>query len=73
MNVSDAFNFYFLWLYDLYLLMQALVGSLETKIVETEKRFEETNKLSEERLKQAMDAESVIVRLKTNMHRLVFF
>lgn len=52
--------------------MQALVSSLETKIVETEKKYEETNKLSEERLKQAMDAESVIVKLKTNMHTLVF-
>ena len=53
--------------------MQALVSSLESKIVETEKKYEETNKLSEERLKQAMDAESLIVKLKTNMHTLVFF
>ncbi|XP_057781954.1 myosin-6-like [Salvia miltiorrhiza] len=50
--------------------LKALVSSLETKIIETEKKYEETNKLSEERLKQAMDAESVIVKLKTNMHTL---
>ncbi|KAL1550095.1 myosin-6-like [Salvia divinorum] len=50
--------------------LKALVSSLETKIVETEKKYEETNKLSEERLKQAIDAESLIVKLKTNMHIL---
>lgn len=50
-------------------LVQNMVSSLETKIVETEKKFEETTKLSEERLKQAMDAESIIVKLKTSMHR----
>lgn len=53
-------------------VVQALVSSLETKIVETEKKYEETNKLSEERLRQAMDAESMIVKLKTSMHKLVF-
>ena len=50
-------------------LSQALVSSLETKIDETEKRYEETNKLSDERLKQAMEAESKIVQLKTTMQR----
>ncbi|GER46091.1 myosin 2 [Striga asiatica] len=50
--------------------MCALVSSLETKIVETEKKYEETSKLSEERLKQATEAESIIVKLKTNMNRL---
>lgn len=54
-------------------VVQALVSSLETKIVETEKKYEETNKLSEERLRQAMEAESMIVKLKTSMHKLVFY
>ncbi|KAL0418596.1 UNVERIFIED_CONTAM: Myosin-8 [Sesamum radiatum] len=45
--------------------LKALVSSLEIKIVETEKKYEETNKLSEDRLKQAMEAESMIVKLKT--------
>ncbi|KAL0370424.1 UNVERIFIED_CONTAM: Myosin-6 [Sesamum angustifolium] len=49
---------------------RALVSSLEIKIVETEKKYEETNKLSEDRLKQAMEAESMIVKLKTTVHRL---
>lgn len=48
-----------------------MVSSLEVKIGETEKKYEETNKLSEERLKQALEAESKLVQLKTAMHRLV--
>ena len=44
---------------------------LEKKIDVTEKKFEETNKISEQRLKQALEAESKIVQLKTVMHRLV--
>lgn len=47
-----------------------MVSSLENKIGETERKYEETNKLSEERLKQAMEAESKIVQLKTTMQRL---
>lgn len=39
------------------------------KIDETEKKFEETSKLSEERLKQALDAESRMIKLKTDMQR----
>ncbi|EPS72869.1 hypothetical protein M569_01887, partial [Genlisea aurea] len=50
--------------------LKALVSSLETKIVETEVKYEETNKLCEERLKQALEAESLVVKLKTNMHIL---
>lgn len=34
------------------------------------KKFEETSRISEERLKQALEAESKIVELKTAMHRL---
>ncbi|KAK6149315.1 hypothetical protein DH2020_016840 [Rehmannia glutinosa] len=41
-------------------------NSLEKKIDETEK-YEETNKLSEDRLKQAFEAESKIIQLKTAM------
>jgi len=45
------------------------VSSLEEKIGETEKRYEEANKISEERLKQTLDAESKIIQLKTAMQR----
>ncbi|XP_026435755.1 myosin-6-like [Papaver somniferum] len=45
--------------------LKALVSSLEKKIDDTEQKFEETNKLCEERLKQALDAESKIIQLKT--------
>ncbi|CAJ2657128.1 unnamed protein product [Trifolium pratense] len=47
--------------------LKTLVTSLEKKIDETEKRYVEANKLSEERLKQALDAESKIIQLKTSM------
>lgn len=45
------------------------MSSLEEKIGETEKRYEEANKISEERLKQTLDAESKIIQLKTAMQR----
>ncbi|RXH78457.1 hypothetical protein DVH24_001975 [Malus domestica] len=47
--------------------LKALVDSLEKKIDETEKKFEETSRLSEQRLKQATEAESKIIDLKTAM------
>ncbi|PON55539.1 Myosin [Trema orientale] len=50
--------------------LKALVSSLEKKIDETEKKYVEANKISEERLKQALDAESKIIHLKTVMQRL---
>ncbi|KAI5680025.1 hypothetical protein M9H77_01252 [Catharanthus roseus] len=50
--------------------LKALVSSLEQKIDETEKKYEETSKLSDVRLKQAMEAETKIVQLKTAMQRL---
>ncbi|KAF7828196.1 myosin-6-like isoform X2 [Senna tora] len=50
--------------------LKTLVCSLEKKIGETEKRYEEANKISGERLKQAMGAESKIIQLKTSMQRL---
>ncbi|KAF7806562.1 Anaphase-promoting complex subunit 1 [Senna tora] len=50
--------------------LKTLVCSLEKKIGETEKRYEKANKISEERLKQAMEAESKIIQLKTSMQRL---
>jgi myosin-5 len=50
--------------------LKTLVSSLELKIGETEKKYEQTSKLSEERLKQALDAETKIIQLKTDMQRL---
>ncbi|XP_047334223.1 myosin-6 [Impatiens glandulifera] len=50
--------------------LKTLVSSLEQKIGETEKKYEDANKLSEERLKQALDAETKIIQLKTAMQRL---
>jgi myosin-5 len=47
-----------------------LVSSLEKKIDDTEKKYQETSKISEERLKQAMDAETKIVDLNMAMLRL---
>lgn len=47
-----------------------MVSSLETTIDETEKKYEEANKLSEERLKQALEAESKLIQLKTDNQRL---
>jgi hypothetical protein len=49
-----------------------LVGSLEKKIGEAEKKYEETSRISEERLKKATDAESKIDDLNKTMQRLVF-
>ncbi|VFQ72394.1 unnamed protein product [Cuscuta campestris] len=43
--------------------LKALVTSLESEI-------DETNKLSEERLKQVMEAESKVIELKTDMQRI---
>ncbi|KAK4768747.1 hypothetical protein SAY86_026897 [Trapa natans] len=50
--------------------LKALVDSLEKKIDESEKKYEELNNLSEERLQQAMVAESMIIELKTANQRL---
>uniref|UniRef100_A0A7N0UBG2 Myosin-6-like n=1 Tax=Kalanchoe fedtschenkoi TaxID=63787 RepID=A0A7N0UBG2_KALFE len=50
--------------------LKALVDSLEKKIGETEKNFEDAKKISEERLKQAVDAESKIIELKKAMQRI---
>ncbi|CAH2038926.1 unnamed protein product [Thlaspi arvense] len=47
-----------------------LVSSLEKKIDETEKKYEESSRLCEERLKQVLDAETKIIELKTSMQRL---
>ncbi|KAG8658490.1 hypothetical protein MANES_03G155500v8 [Manihot esculenta] len=51
-------------------MLKAMVSSLEKKIDEAERKYEETNRLSEERLKQALDAETKIIELKTAMQRL---
>ncbi|KAL8143036.1 hypothetical protein V2J09_016068 [Rumex salicifolius] len=50
--------------------LKALVNSLEQKIDETERKYEEANKLGEERMKQVLDAESKIIKLKVAMQRL---
>ncbi|KAL9685470.1 hypothetical protein QQ045_022920 [Rhodiola kirilowii] len=50
--------------------LKALVGSLEQKINETEIKYEETKKMSEERLKQSIDAESLITKLKNTLNSL---
>ncbi|CAA3019655.1 myosin-6 isoform X1 [Olea europaea subsp. europaea] len=50
--------------------LKALVSSLEKRIDETEKKYKETSKLSEDRLRQALEAESKIIQLKTDMQRL---
>ncbi|CAA7049436.1 unnamed protein product [Microthlaspi erraticum] len=47
-----------------------LVDLLEKKIGETEKKYEEANRLCEERLKQVVDAETKLIELKTSMQRL---
>ncbi|XP_050216966.1 myosin-6-like isoform X2 [Mercurialis annua] len=51
-------------------MLKVMVNSLEKRIDETERKYQETNKLSEERLKQALDAETKIIELKTAMQRL---
>ena len=45
------------------------MNTLENKIDETEKRFEETRKISEERLRKAQEAEEKIINLNKAMQR----
>uniref|UniRef100_A0A1J3DBV5 Myosin-13 n=1 Tax=Noccaea caerulescens TaxID=107243 RepID=A0A1J3DBV5_NOCCA len=52
------------------LLTPSYWRNLRVKMKNSKKRFEETSKISEERLKQALDAEAKIVHLKTAMHKL---
>ncbi|CAL0323466.1 unnamed protein product [Lupinus luteus] len=47
-----------------------MVSSLEKKIDETEKRYEEANRIGKEGLKQALEAESKLTQLKNAMQRL---
>ncbi|XP_058724156.1 myosin-7-like [Vicia villosa] len=46
------------------------VSSLEKKIDETEKRYEESSTISQERMNQIIETESKMIELKTNMQRL---
>ncbi|KAJ1427614.1 P-loop containing nucleoside triphosphate hydrolase [Sesbania bispinosa] len=46
------------------------VNSLERKIDEMERKYEESNRLSDERMNQIIETESKIIDLKTNMQRL---
>jgi len=50
-------------------LMQGMVSSLEIKIDETAKELHETARISQDRLKQALAAESKVAKLKTAMQR----
>lgn len=50
-------------------LMQGMVSSLEIKIDETAKELQETTRISQDRLKQALEAESKVAKLKTAMQR----
>ncbi|KAK4768221.1 hypothetical protein SAY87_003362 [Trapa incisa] len=49
--------------------LKALVNSLETKLDDTEKKYDEMKKISEERLKQVLEVESKIEKMKTDMQR----
>ena len=49
------------------------MGSLETKIDETEQKFEEMKKTREEWMKKAVDAESKINELTNTMLRSALF
>ncbi|KAK9087685.1 hypothetical protein Syun_030079 [Stephania yunnanensis] len=48
----------------------AMLDKLTVENESLKRKYEETNKLSEERLKQALEAESKIIELKTAMQRL---
>ncbi|KAG1359672.1 putative Myosin-8 [Cocos nucifera] len=50
--------------------LKALVSSLEKKFDETEKKYEDTSRISEERLKKAIEAESKITDLNNAMKRI---
>nr|XP_043611344.1 myosin-14-like [Erigeron canadensis] len=50
--------------------LKDVLNSLEQEIGETQNKYEETSKLSEERLKQAMDGELRIIDLKLEMQSL---
>lgn len=47
------------------------MSSLEKKIDETEQKFEEASRLSEERLKKALEAESKMHQLNNSMQRFL--
>ncbi|CAA0163333.1 unnamed protein product [Arabidopsis thaliana] len=50
--------------------LKGMVSSLEIKIDETAKELHETARISQDRLKQALAAESKVAKLKTAMQRL---
>lgn len=49
--------------------LQEKVSTLEQEISETQTKLEETTKLSEDRLKEAMEAENRIIDIKIDMQR----
>ncbi|QCD89251.1 DNA topoisomerase III [Vigna unguiculata] len=50
--------------------LKGQVNSLEIKIDETERKYEECNRISEERMSQIIETESKMIEIKTNMQRL---
>ncbi|KAK4750895.1 hypothetical protein SAY87_004377 [Trapa incisa] len=50
--------------------LKALVNSLERKLDDTENKYDEMKKISEERLKQVLEAESKVEKMKSDMQRL---
>ncbi|KAK9068732.1 hypothetical protein SSX86_012847 [Deinandra increscens subsp. villosa] len=50
--------------------LKDVVNSMELEINETQKKYEETSKLSEDRLKEAVEAEAKIIDLKIDMQSL---
>lgn len=57
------------WSPSIFFFMQGMVSSLEIKIDETAKELQETARISQDRLKQALEAESKVAKLKTAMQR----
>lgn len=49
--------------------LQEKVSTLEQEISETQTKLEETTKLREDRLKEAMEAENRIIDIKIDMQR----
>ena len=57
----------------LLFIMQVLISSLEQKVEEVEKKYVESQKLSEEWFREAKEAESEIEKLKNTLQRFKMF
>ncbi|MED6196572.1 CBL-interacting serine/threonine-protein kinase 3 [Stylosanthes scabra] len=62
----------YLWFFTATKSFSNLVNLLEKKIDETEKRYEESSRVGEERLKRALDAESKVIQLRTIICKGIF-